>query len=221
MPPAPRHGPVSRTLVLLLGLLLGAVAAARPANADHDPAWYVVRAGDNLTRIANRLGTWVADLRTDNDLRTDVIRPGQRLEVSRPFARTAADAILWQRVTRQPRSITARFGPYEENRIIMPRTGVELDLPQGSDVLVPADGVIRYLAVMEELGGVAILEHGAGRHSVLSPFDLASVPWRLGQAVLRGDLLGRTAAPPIAGKQPYLHVELRIDSKAVDPKLLL
>jgi len=42
---------------------------------------YVVRSGDNLGVIARRHGTSVAQLKRWNRLRSDIIRPGQRLRV--------------------------------------------------------------------------------------------------------------------------------------------
>ena len=53
------------------------------------------------------------------------------------------------------------FGPHEQDRIIMPRTGVKVALPVGSEVVVPAHGVLRYLSEMDCLGTIAILDHGA------------------------------------------------------------
>jgi membrane-bound lytic murein transglycosylase D len=42
---------------------------------------YVVRRGDNLGVIARRHGATVAQLKRWNRLRSDIIRPGQRLRV--------------------------------------------------------------------------------------------------------------------------------------------
>ncbi len=50
---------------------------------EPEPAYetYRVRSGDNLTVIARRHGTTVAALKELNDLRNDVIHPGQELLV--------------------------------------------------------------------------------------------------------------------------------------------
>ena len=52
-------------------------------NEDADTNWvyYTVRKGDNLTQIAKKYNTSVADLRTNNDISGDLIRVGQRLKV--------------------------------------------------------------------------------------------------------------------------------------------
>ncbi|MDT0630432.1 lytic transglycosylase domain-containing protein [Rubrivirga litoralis] len=52
--------------------------AARPAR----PTTHRVRGGENLTGIAKRYGVTISQIREWNGLRSDVIRPGQRLRVS-------------------------------------------------------------------------------------------------------------------------------------------
>ena len=63
-----------------------APAAARPAPAAR-PTTHRVRRGDNLTRIARRYGVTLRQLREWNGLRSETIRPGQRLRVVAPGSR--------------------------------------------------------------------------------------------------------------------------------------
>jgi len=208
-----------QSVISLAILLLGSLAAS--AGSSGGPAWYEIRPGDSLGRIARDFGTTVAALRDANGLRSDVIHPGQRLEIVDPFACTQVGDLSWRRPLARRARVIAEFGPYEVDRILMPRSGVDLDAAVGTEVVVPAHGVLRFLAFMEELGTVAILDHGAGRHTVLSPLDPATVPWQPGQALRRGDVLGRTAPPPGVDQPPHLHVELRVDGKAVRPDCLV
>jgi len=99
-------------------------------------------------------------------------------------------------------------------------TGVDLFLPQGSEVRAPATGVVRYCGLQDGFGTVVILEHGAGWTTVLAPVSPDTARCRSGEAVLAGDFLGRTAAPE-EGPEPYLHVELRRRGEAVDPARLM
>lgn len=52
----------------------------RLVDADGPRKTYEVKSGDNLIAIARKLDTTVDQLREDNDLKSDVIRPGQELK---------------------------------------------------------------------------------------------------------------------------------------------
>lgn len=56
-------------------------AVERYGSSAPAPRVHVVKAGDNLDRIAKRYSTTVKQLRAANKLKSDVIRPGQRLRV--------------------------------------------------------------------------------------------------------------------------------------------
>jgi LysM repeat protein len=66
------------------------VSAAAPAASAGPTDAYVVKSGDNLTRIARKFGTTVGALKSANGLRTDRINVGQKLKV--PGAAAAATA---------------------------------------------------------------------------------------------------------------------------------
>ncbi len=51
---------------------------------------YKVRRGDNLSKIAQKYGVRVADLRAWNDLSSDRIRSGQRLTIHTGGARASS-----------------------------------------------------------------------------------------------------------------------------------
>ncbi|MFH1568010.1 MAG: LysM peptidoglycan-binding domain-containing protein [Gemmatimonadota bacterium] len=75
--------------------------ASRPAAARASGGQsYTVRRGDSLSGIAQHLGVTVAQLRSWNGLRGDLIRPGQRLHVGEAVSAPA----------RQPRLTTAEGG---------------------------------------------------------------------------------------------------------------
>ncbi|MBM3882226.1 MAG: LysM peptidoglycan-binding domain-containing protein [Verrucomicrobia bacterium] len=65
-----------------------AVAVAEPA-VEPGVVMHVVTSGENLTRIAQRYGTTVPELRAANDLKTDRITVGQKLKV--PGAKASAE----------------------------------------------------------------------------------------------------------------------------------
>lgn len=84
-------------------------AAPRAAPRSH-----VVASGESLDRIARRYGLTVARLKSLNGLRSDMIRPGQKLVVSAPAtARAAAPAAPAKKgaAPAASRSATARKAP--------------------------------------------------------------------------------------------------------------
>ena len=190
---------------------------ALPAVAGQT-ATYVVRRGDNLTLIGHRLGVTVDALRRANGLGSDLIHIGQRLRVQNPLAGLDAGDPTWLCPLREPGEILRGFGPYASGGVLMPSTGVDVACRRSAAVRAPATGVVRHLGQVEGFGLVVIIEHAAGRATVLAPLRNPRV--EVGQAVLRGDLLGEAGEPPVAGPD-YLHIELRRQNKAIDPAPLL
>jgi LysM repeat protein len=59
-------------------------AAQRPTAAanTHKPKVYVVKAGDTVEKIAKMHGTSVEAIKSENNLKSQILRPGQQLRVS-------------------------------------------------------------------------------------------------------------------------------------------
>lgn len=208
-----------RTAVACLFLALVLLAATDSALAD-GPARYEVRRGDNLSVIAQRYGTTVSALKRSNGLKSDVIHVGQQLRIDKPYARRSG-TIRWQRPCTATGRVLKPFGQYKRKNILMPQTGVEVACPVGSKVTAAADGIVRHVGPLDGFGTLVIVEHGDRYASVLAPIDPARVKVVEGQAVRRGDELGRTAKPDEDGREPYLHIELRRRDKAIAPDRLL
>ena len=183
---------VLRALLPIVLVLVGRAAVC----VAYDGAEYRVRSGDNLTLIARRLGITLNELRRDNGLASDVIHPGQRLRIQRPFHRLR-----------------------NSQGALIPHTGVDLAASRGHEVVSPATGVVRYLGEQDGFGLLIIVDHGADYASVLAPLDPESVAVEMGEVVLGGTPLGRVGGP-VEHDRPYLHVELRRKNKAVDPARL-
>ncbi len=217
-----RHGPSpapSRVAVVCLALFL-ALGAAGPARAADDPV-YRVRKGDSLSLIAQRLGVTLAGLRQANGLKGDVIHVDQELKVPEAFKRLRPADVQWKRPLPKGGRVIRPFGPYQQGKLVLPSTGTDVACPPGTQVTAPAHGIVRHAGKMDGVGTVLILEHGGSWTSVLAPLDAGSIVVKVGQIVLRGDPLARTAPPEAAGDAPHLHVELRKDNKAVAPDRLL
>jgi len=203
---------------LIVVFLLTALASTA---ASDDDTWYIVHKGDYLTRIANRFGTTVAQLMRDNALTSDLIYPEQRLSISRPFSLSTPGGGVWRRpFTVKPGESLRPFGDLTNGSVTTRHSGIDMAFSRGGRVIAPAHGVIRYLGDQEGYGRLMILDHGDGYATVLGPFDVRNSYVQTGQMVTRGDGLGLTGAP-VESSQPYLHIELRHDNKAVDPARLM
>lgn len=184
-------------------------------------ATYVVRKGDFLGLIAHKYGVTIGELRSDNNLESDMLQIGQKIRIGKPFRLLKKDKVEWSRPCDKTGEVLRPFGPYKKKGILMPSTGTDLRCAIGSAVSAPAIGVVRYIGFMEGFGTLIIIEHGGDLATVFSPFDPASIAVKSGQAVLPGDHLGRTGLPPEKDTPSYLHVELRKNDKAIKPDPLL
>ena len=208
----------SRTLrVLLIGALL---LLAGTALAAGSPAVYKVRRGDNLSVIGARFGVTVKDLKQANGLASDLLSIGQELKIERPFRRTKGGDVRWIRPSNRLGRELRSFGPYKKGSVLMPSTGVGLACPVGTKLVAPANGVVRHVGPMDGFGLLVILEHGGGYATVMAPLDPERLTVRPGQAILRGAPVGRTGPPSGEGEEPYLHLELRRNDKAIKPDRL-
>ncbi len=208
-----------RLFFICICALCGLAALALAAVAD--PGHYVVREGDSLGLIAKRFGCPVTDLKQHNQLADAALDIGQQLEIRQPFAQTRSADVKFHRPFKKKGRTLEKFGPHRVGKILVPRSGVKMACPVGSAVLAPAHAVVRYVGWMDEYGTLVILEHGGGYHTVLAPLDPATLKVVLGQAVLAGETIGATTTPPQKSGEPYLHLELRKDEKAIDPARLL
>jgi murein DD-endopeptidase MepM/ murein hydrolase activator NlpD len=209
------------SIILFLALAAWASLPATALSQGGSPANYAVRSGDNLSLIALRFGVTVRELKLANGLDSDLLTIGQKINISRPFHRTRPADLQWNRPCRSPGEVLRPFGTYKTKGIVMPSTGIEVALNAGTRITSPAHGVVRHVGRMDGYGTLVIIEHGGGFATVFSPLEPASIEVRTNQAVLRGDPLGRTAAPEEPGERPFLHLELRQDDKAIDPDRLL
>lgn len=200
-------------MLLLGGWVLAAAAQETPR--------YTVRKGDSLSLIAKRLGVTVSQLKGANGLSSDVIHVDQMLAVPEAFGRIKSAQVAWRRPVAKVGRTIRPFGNYQQGKLVMPSSGRDISCPPGTRVSAPAHGVVRHAGAMDGVGTVVIIEHGGGWTSVLAPLDAATLEVRAGQIVLAGDLLALSAAPAAAAEEPYLHVELRKDNKAVAPDRLL
>ncbi len=200
-------------LVILVGLNAGS------AQAGTD-AFYLVVPGDNLTYISKRFGITLKELRQANNLTSDRLSIDQKLIVPHPFKRLPNTKLHWQRPCPKDGRILRPFGQYKAKNILMARTGEDRICPVGSPVYAPALAVVKHIGELDGFGTVIILQHKGSYATVFSPLNPRTIAVGEGQAVNAGQLLGQTDQPVLDESRPYIHIELRKNEIAIDPKPL-
>jgi len=198
-------------------ILIGINTSAAQAGTD---AYYKVVSGDNLTFIAKRFGITLKDLRRANNLTTDILSIDQRLIVPHPFKKSNTAKIRWKRPCPKAGRVLRPFGQYKAKNILMSRTGDDRTCPVGSPVYAPAIAVVKHIGKLDGFGTVMILQHEGSFATVYSPLNPETLAVGEGQAINAGHLLGRTGKPIVEDSDPYIHIELRKNEIAIDPKPL-
>jgi murein DD-endopeptidase MepM/ murein hydrolase activator NlpD len=93
--------------------------------------------------------------------------------------------------------------------------GIDLPMPTGSEVRVPADGRVVSVGEQPGYGLTAVVDHGNGLESRYA--HLSSTDVRPGDPVRAGDLIARSGN---TGRStgPHLHFEVTLNGQAVDPQ---
>jgi len=116
-----------------------------------------------------------------------------------------------------PGALNARFGirrdPFGEGYEF--HTGVDLDARYGEPVRATADGVVVFAAYWGGYGNLVILDHGNGLTTFYG--HLSRITVRVGQAVTRGQVVGRAGS---TGRStgPHVHYEVRVNDRPVNPR---
>ena len=154
------------------------------------------------------------------DQNTDILLAKQELESSvdeyiNKETRTVNGVYLAQ--TPITGRITSRFGAYENVRSGA-HTGLDIAAPNGTPILVAADGVVTHASRMGTYGNLVIVSHGNGVDTYYA--HCSKILVSVGQKVSAGDkiaLVGSTGN----STGNHLHFEIRINKKAINPQKYL
>jgi len=100
-----------------------------------------------------------------------------------------------------------------------PHYGVDMAGPTGTDVIAPADGIVRlFVPDMFYSGGTLIIDHGMGVNSTFLHLSKGLV--KAGDEVKQGQLIAKTGT---TGRSTGPHLDWRMNwkNKRVDPQLLV
>lgn len=109
------------------------------------------------------------------------------------------------------------FGIFYDPIVKVPRqhNGWDLSLSSNMVVRAMAPGIVTDLQTAGPSGGVVTIDHGGGWSTVYAHLDGINV--RVGQCLVSGRRLGSLGAPSVTNR-PSLHIEIKHDGKAIDPK---
>lgn len=113
--------------------------------------------------------------------------------------------------------ITSRFGSIENVRSGA-HTGLDIAAPNGTKILAVSDGVVTHASPMGSYGNLVIISHGNGIETYYA--HCSKILVQKGQQVSSGEniaLVGSTGN----STGNHLHLEIRINGKAVNPQKYL
>lgn len=187
---------------------------------------YTVEDGDTLGKIAWKYSLKISTIKTTNNLSSDIIRPGQRLNIPPQDVSTTQLANLTKKVAgarypftgtfRRPTSGWAVSQVFGRTNYESWHTGIDLDSRSGRTIFASASGkvvgVIRGWG--SGYGNHIIIDHGQGFTTLyghLSSFSVSSGQWvNQGQAI---GIMGSTGW----STGIHLHFEIRKNGAPQNP----
>lgn len=176
------------------------------------PRYHVVRAGENLYRIALERGLDYRDLARWNDLKDpDRLPAGTRLRLQPPAPEAAP----------VPAAAPVRWAWPVQGRVIADfdpgrgRKGLRIAAPYGSPVRAAADGQVVYTGqALRGYGKLTIIRHSPALLSAYA--HQARIDVREGERVVQGQTIG--AVGDSDAERAMLHFEIREYGRPVNPK---
>lgn len=114
--------------------------------------------------------------------------------------------------------LTARFGNqvHPELKTVTQNTGIEIRVPEGTDVVAIADGDVSRIWWLPSFGSLIILNHNNGYRTVYA--QLSDILVSEGQSVAEGDVIAKTGES-LSG--PSLHFEIWKEREKQNPEAWL
>jgi len=107
--------------------------------------------------------------------------------------------------------VTREFG----NQLGGYHPGIDIAAPDGTPIAAPGDGVVIYAGWASGYGNYTCIDHGSDISSCYG--HQSSIAVRVGQAVHRGDIIGREGSTGNS-TGPHLHLEVRVGGAVQNPR---
>ncbi len=118
-------------------------------------------------------------------------------------------------------SLSSAFGPRSDpfSKVISHHSGVDIPATQGSPVRSIANGLVVFSDRYDAYGNLIVIRHG-DEDTTSHYGHLRDILVRTGQKVRAGQIIGSVGS---TGRStgPHLHLEIRKQGVAVDPRILL
>ena len=222
---------------LLCVAACGAPSSKTQVCRDAKAGQYCVQSGDSLSRIAQRFQTDVARLKAINGLRSDVIRPGDVLNLPKSARVVATATRFTPAVHTPPPRQTAAISPALSDAamglrlqwplrgsIVLPyganNKGIDIAAPRGALVYAAADGTVMYSGeTVAGYGKLLLIRHNDSTVTAYANNDSLLV--HEGATVKAGQIVASVGDSERKDGRTALHFEVRVNGKHVNPNLYL
>jgi len=190
---------------------------------------YIVQRKDTLFKIATENGMTVEELKRLNNLSSNDISVGQKLNLVTPrgnLPTESSSAGLTEEIVRsRDRIRTDLFMPVEGKVISeygirngRPHKGIDIGAKTGTPIYAVLDGTVVFSGYQGAYGNVIVMEHPDFVMTVYAHNEKNMV--EVGATVSKGQQIGTVGSTGNANGS-HLHFEYRIKGKAINPRKVL
>ncbi len=203
--------------------------SSAPADSVLIQRVYIVQRKDTLFRIATDNGMTVEELKRINNLRSNEIFVGQKLNLITPKGFVSSEQVtqgLTDEDIRVKDKIRTDVLMPIDGKVISeygirngrPHKGIDIGAKPGSPIVAVLDGTVVFSGYQGAYGNVIVLEHPEFVMTVYAHNEKNLVS--VGDSVTKGQSIATVGSTGNA-TAPHVHFEYRIKGKAINPRKVL
>ncbi len=176
-----------------------------------------VQRGDCLSRISKKYGISIEKIKLANNLRSNIIHPGQELVIPHSISNKSFDIkednIIWPVLGRITSGFGSRTHPISGQRDF--HSGIDIAVPVGTEIRAAAPGKVITSDWRGGYGKTVIIDHGNNVKTLYAHNSKLKVS--TGSNVYFGDVIALAGSTGVS-TGPHLHFELIINGEEVEPR---